>query len=393
MSLADYFSPAGGSRDIPLQPLHPAQLGARFRSNGRTFPDLDQVSMAVFGVEEDRRAVSNEGCAGAMDALRPHLYRLFEGTFDASKVADLGNIKRGATVEDTYFAVKTVVSELIKQNIMPVLVGGSNDLAFAQYLAYGLAEQKVELVAIDSRFDLDEMEAEVETPFSDSYLNKIILHEPNWLFNYSNLAYQSYFVTQNSLRLMDKMYFDVRRLGQVTEDLQETEPVIRGGNMLSFDLSAIRQSDAPGNGNASPNGLYGEQACRLCKYAGISGRMLSAGFYEFNPQFDRDGQTAALLAQMIWYLMDGFFSRQEDYPFGTHQDFTKYRAFLEEDGGHEVIFYKSNRSGRWWMQIPYPENHLKNDRFHLVPCSYKDYQQASSGEMPDRWWKTYQKLL
>src|SRR5690606_24700951 len=245
MSLADYFSPAGGSRDIPLQPLHPAQLGARFRSNGRTFPDLDQVSMAVFGVEQDRRAVSNEGCAGAMDALRPHLYRLFEGTFDASKVADLGNIKRGATVEDTYFAVKTVVSEWIKQNIMPVLVGASNDLAFAQYLAYGLAEQKVELVAIDSRFDLDEMEAEVETPFSDSYLNKIILHEPNWLFNYSNLAYQSYFVTQNSLRLMDKMYFDVRRLGQVTEDLQETEPVIRGGNMLSFDLSAIRQSDAP----------------------------------------------------------------------------------------------------------------------------------------------------
>src|SRR3546814_10708132 len=47
-----------------------------------------------FGVEEDRRAISNEGCAGAMEALRPQLYRLFEGTFDASKIADLGNIKQ-----------------------------------------------------------------------------------------------------------------------------------------------------------------------------------------------------------------------------------------------------------------------------------------------------------
>lgn len=393
MSLADFFSPVSGPEGKLFPDLHPAQLGARIRFYKQSFPDLENVSLALFGVEEERRAVSNEGCARGMEALRPHLYRLFEGTFDASRVADLGTIRQGATVEDTYFAVKTVVSELIKQNIMPVIVGGSNDLAFAQYLAYGLAEQKVEMVAVDSRFDLDEMEAEVESPAADSYLNKIILHEPNWLFNYSNLGYQSYFVTQNSLRLMDKMYFDVHRLGQVAEDLQVTEPVIRGANMLSFDISAIRCPDAPGNGNASPNGLYGEQACHLCRYAGINGRLLSAGFYEFNPAFDRNGQTAMLLAQMIWYFIDGFFARQADYPFGTHSDFTRYRAFLEGEGGHEVTFYKSNRTGRWWMQVPYPENHSKNDRFHLVPCSYNDYQQASSGEMPDRWWKTYQKLL
>ncbi|HYH55826.1 MAG TPA: formimidoylglutamase [Anseongella sp.] len=389
MSVADFFTPVSA----PVPGLRPGQLGARIRSHERTFPDLEHVSLALFGVEEERHAAGNQGCARGMNALRPQLYTLFEGTFDASKIADLGDIKQGATVDDTYFALKTVVSELIKQNIVPVIIGGSNDLAFAQYLAYGLAEQKVELVAVDNRFDLDEMEAEVEIPHSDSYLNKIILHEPNWLFNYSNLGYQSYFVTQNSLRLMEKMYFDVHRLGQVVQDLQEAEPVIRGGNMLSFDISAIRSPDAPGNGNASPNGLYGEQACQLCRYAGINGRLLSAGFYEFNPRLDRNGQTAQLLAQMVWYFMDGFFARQSDYPFGTHTDFVRYRAFLEGDGGHEVIFYKSSRSDRWWMQVPYPEGHSKNDRFHLVPCSYKDYQVASNGEMPDRWWKTYQKLL
>src|SRR3546814_21143810 len=110
---------------------------------------------------------------------------------------------------------------MIKPDNSPVVIGVSNDLAFAQYLAYGLAEQKVGLVAVDSCFDLDEMEAEVTVPAADSYLNKIILHEPNWLFNYSNLGYQTYFVTKNSLRLMDKMYFDVHRLGQVVERSEE----------------------------------------------------------------------------------------------------------------------------------------------------------------------------
>lgn len=389
MSLADFFTPVSG----PGEDLHPAQLGARIQSHVRSFPDLENISLALFGVEEERHALSNEGCAGGMDAVRLHLYRLFEGTFKAERVADLGNIRQGASVTDTYFAVKTVVSELIKQDIVPVIVGGSNDLAFAQYLAYGLAEQKVDMVAVDNRFDLDELETEVEVPRADSYLNKIILHEPNWLFNFSNVGYQTHFVTQNSLRLMDKMYFDVHRLGEVTGDLQEAEPVIRGGNMLSFDISAVRSADAPGNGNASPNGFYGEQACQLCRYAGINSRMLSAGFYEFNPRADRQGQTAQLLAQMIWYFIDGFFARQTDHPFETQADFVRYRAFLKGNGGHEVLFYKSNRSGRWWMQVPYPEGYARNERFHLVPCSYRDYQLASQGEMPDRWWKTYQRLL
>jgi formiminoglutamase len=28
-----------------------------------------------------------------------------------------------------------------------------------------------------------------------------------------------------------------------------------------------------------------------------------------------------------------------------------------------------------------------------VPCRYEDYTMAVNGEMPDLWWRTYQKLL
>ena len=45
------------------------------------------------------------------------------------------------------------------------------------------------------------------------------------------------------------------------------------------------------------------------------------------------------------------------------------------------------------MQVPYPSGISKNERYHLVPCSYADYQAAVSGEMPDLWWRTYQKLV
>jgi len=57
-----------------------------------------------------------------------------------------------------------------------------------------------------------------------------------------------------------------------------------------------------------------------------------------------------------------------------------------------VIFVKSKKTDRWWMQVPYPTGGSRNERSHLVPCSYEDYKIAVSGEMPDLWWRTYQKL-
>ena len=60
---------------------------------------------------------------------------------------------------------------------------------------------------------------------------------------------------------------------------------------------------------------------------------------------------------------------------------------------HDVVFYKSNKSERWWMEVPYQgDNENKYLRHHLVPCNYEDYLNAAENEMPDLWWKTYQKL-
>ena len=386
MDLSIYFQPV----HLDNEEFRLGTLGSQvaFHSSDG-FPELQGIQIAIIGVKEDRRALSNKGCAGAPDVVRGFLYRLFQGDVKV-KIADLGNIEPGREVKDTYFALSDVISELILNRIVPVVIGGSQDLTYANYQAYEKLERTVNLAVVDDRFDLGDVDDELN---ADSFLSKIVLHQPNFLFNYSNIGYQTYFVDSKSLDLMNKLHFDVHRLGDVQVRMDNVEPVVRNADFLSLDVSAIRQSDAPGNVNASPHGLYGEQACQITRYAGLSDKLSSIGFYEVNPTIDKTGQTAHLVAQMIWYFIEGYTQRKREFPVTSKKGYVKYRVVLEEDK-YEIMFYKSRKSDRWWMDVPYPPNQgIKYERHHLVPCAYDDYQIACKEELPDRWWKTYQKLL
>ena len=392
MSLSDFFSPIQPNGFTPKNGFLTSQLGLKVDFYTDRFPNLEEKSydIAIIGVNDDRGSSTNYGCSLAAEHFRSQFYMLNEGAF-SSKIIDLGNIIAGNEISDTYFAVKAVVEELIRLHILPVIIGGGQDLTYAQYMAYEGLEQKVDLVVIDSKFDLDEDQNEGLATTANSYLSKIFLHQPNYLFNFSNVGYQTYFVNQDSLKVMDKLYFDVHRLGEFMQDISLTEPVIRNANMISFDMGAIRSGDAVANANASPNGFYGEDACKIARYAGMNDKLSSIGFYEFNPAFDKNGQTAMLLAQMVWYFIDGYYNRKQDFPLTPKSQYIIYRTSLK-DGSGEMNFVKSKRSDRWWMQVPYPIGMSKNERYHLVPCRYDDYNTAVNGEMPDLWWRTYQKL-
>ncbi len=392
MSLSDFFSPIDPDVFSPKQGFLTSQLGLKVNFFTDRFPDLEDKSydIAIFGVKDDRGALNNNGCALAADHFRSQFYLLNEGAFTC-KIIDLGNIQAGKEVSDTYFAVKNAVAELIKLNILPIIIGGGQDLTYPQYMAYENLEQKVDLVVVDSKFDLDEDTEEGVVTTSNSYLSKIFLHQPNYLFNFSNIGYQTYFVNQESLKVMDKLYFDAHRLGDFSTDISLAEPILRNANMISFDMGAIRSADAEANINAGPNGFYGDDACRITRYAGMNDKLTSIGFYEFNPAFDRNGQTALLLAQMVWYFIDGYYNRKQDFPLTPKSNYLIYRATLQ-DGSGEMTFVKSKRSDRWWLQVPYPTNGSGNERYHLVPCRYEDYSTAVAGEIPDLWWRTCQKL-
>ncbi len=352
-------------------------------------PSLDGISLALVGVHEGRKSMGNNGCTAAPDAIRTSLYLLFPPVAKPM-IADLGNIRRGNSVEDTWFAVTEVASYLLRKGIIPIILGGSQDITWAVYKAYEKIGQVINILSIDNMFDLGDTESELN---SETWLGKVITSQPNYLFNYTNIGYQTYFTDSEAIALMDKLYFDICRLGVARTKMSETEPLLRNADMISFDISSVRFSDACGNANATPNGFFADEVCQMARYAGLSEKLSTIGFYEMNPEYDRQGQTAMVIAQMIWFFIDGFFNRKNEYPYKEKDQFKKYYVSIK-DNTHEIIFYKSPKSDRWWMEIPSARNaDEKIKRHFIVPCSYTDYQTALEDEVPDRWWQFYKKLV
>jgi formiminoglutamase len=370
---------------LELQPSLCFGNTIRVYSDKEGFPDLENVQIAIFGVQEDRNSEDNFGCGENLHFIRTKLYQLFPGNWQ-TEIADLGNVLKGNSVTDTYYAVSEIIADLLKKNIIPIIIGGGQDITYVNYRAYDSLEQTVNVTAVDSRFDLGDLDAELT---SQSYLSKIIMQEPSNLFNYSNVGYQTYFNSQEEIQLLDNLFFDTYRLGKAKE-LENIEPAFRNADIVSIDIGAVRQSEAPANNNASPNGFYGEEICAISRYAGISDKVSSFGIYEYNSQYDNNHQTANLIAQMIWYFIEGVNSRVKDYPFSGKENYQKFTVILEDDD--PLVFYKSNKTGRWWIEINILSDN-KYKRHALIPCTYQDYQEATKQIIPERWYKAMRKML
>ena len=350
--------------------------------------DFSVIDVAIFDVAEDRGSISNKGCAKAGDSIREYFYSLYRGDY-AAKVADLGTIEAGNAISDTYFAVQETIAFLLSENVIPMIIGGSQDISFANYTAYGKQEQTVNLVSIDARFGLGKTDDVIN---SDNYLSKILFHQPNCLFNYSNIGFQSYLVDQKERALLEELFYDIYRLGVVKEDLKFAEPIIRNADFISFNMSAVAQAYAPANRNASANGFTGEQACQLAKYAGMNDKLSSFSIYEYNPELADQGMTAQLIAQMIWYFIDGVYHRKGDFPVANKNQYTKYNV-SNKNHKEELVFYKSAKTDRWWMEVPYYNSGFNKYARHLMlPCNYEEYLVATNDEIPERWFQTFKKL-
>ncbi|MFM2156671.1 MAG: hypothetical protein RL516_1420 [Bacteroidota bacterium] len=351
------------------------------------FPSFDDACIAIVGVPEYRGAVENKKAPNGNDAIREKLYRL-KIHLNSRSIIDLGDLILGETLNDTYAAVATVVSELLSHKIIPIIIGGSQDLTYAHYSGYKKLEQIVNLVCVDSRFDLGSPDEDCN---SETYLGNIIMEQPNYLFNFSNLGYQTYFVGSSSVEIMNKLFFETYRLGQMRTNIEEAEPIVRNADFISVDISSIRNSDAPGNKNATPNGFYGEEICQIMMYSGLSDKSTGIGFYEYNSSLDINNQTAHLIAQMIWFYIEGVGNRKNETPAISSSNYLTYRVPISEIE-NDIVFIKSLKSNRWWMKMPVELSKNRYMSQHLMPCSYKDYQQACTNEVPDRWWSAFHKL-
>jgi formiminoglutamase len=376
MDLTLFFSPVEESIYSSIQ--SPSSFFRNIRAYAEKMPDHVGAQIALIGVNETRGAGHHPGNANGPNEIRRKLYELKKG-IGAYKVVDLGNLNPGADLEETYVRLSEVCRMLLEKNVLPVVIGGSHDLDYGQYMAYEGFEKLISLLNVDAFLDLEDKHG---VAADRRHIHKILLHEPNYLVAYTHLAYQSYLIDPSSIGVLEKLYFEAFRVGEMRTKLSEMEPAIRQADLLSFDVAAIRSSDSPGCERAQPFGLTGEDACQIAWYAGMNEKLSSVGIYGYSPALDdAHHKTASVVATMIWYFIEGYYHRKNEQDFKGN-DFTKFTVSMPTDPD-TLIFYKSKFTERWWMEIPGTAKSVYG-RNSIVPCSYTDYQTATAGELPDR---------
>ncbi len=352
----NWLQPLGDS----VEELEDFQFGKHIQRYTGELPNLQETKVAIIGIGvEDARAVRHE------------LYRM-SYPFRGLEIADLGDVRN----TEISFIIP-LIRELLDSQIFPLILGNSARQALAQYKAFQSLQQLISLAIVDERIPYSREKKDAERYF----LQEILDSKHSRLFHLSFIGCQAHFVPPGTFEYLDKRNCDYVRLGKAKADLAELEPLIRDCDLLSINLSALKQSEAPGQERPTPSGFTSEEACQATRYAGMSDKLKALGIYGFRHESDRNGQTANTVAQMAWYFLDGFYNRKGDFPASTDGLAEYIVDFKKLD--YQLTFWRSDRSGRWWMQVPV-KTRSRYQRHRLIPCSYNDYLLACKDELPDR---------
>jgi formiminoglutamase len=386
VDLNDYFDPVSIEKPEFEHLADPARFSHNITIHTENSPikDLNRFRIALMGIPDGRNS-PGPGSSKGPDIIRDQLYSLSRLPGKA-RIIDLGNMKNGAKFNDTLAGLTDILILLLSENIFPVITGGSSALIPAIDKCFSYNKTRYTLASIDSRIDFH---TEKKEPDSFNYLNSIIYGNKSYLNHFINIGYQTYLNDQQVINRMLRRKSELVRIGDVRQAIFLTEPLLRDTDVAVFDISAVRQSDAPGTHSPSPNGFYGEEICLLSRYAGISDRLKVFGLFDVNPECDIRSQTSALAAQIIWFFLEGFVQKQYESPSLNDSNSGRFISYhvrvtdLEDD----LVFVKSNLTDRWWIEIRTGQNDVQ-----YVACSHEDYLKANMNEVPDRWVKAVGRL-
>jgi len=368
---------------IPTSFNYPNRAGFVVYSGETSFQLPEEVKVAIIGVPEDRFS-GGAGEIKSPSTIRKQMYALSPGS--PGTVIDMGNVRTGKTLNDTYYCIRDLVVELYKNNIITLLLGGTMDLSFGNCLAHsafvgaGLAPAHLTTVSPFLMF-----------PGEHHPLNKLVFDDTDkkHTLHFCNIGYQSFYVTLEHLDYFNDKHFEPFRLGEArNENIRTVEPVIRDSDLVAFSMNAVKYSDAPAASYCSPNGFSGEEICQLSFFAGLSHKCKSLGIFDIIPQNDQQDITSKLVAQMAWYFIEGAKKRNTDNPKENESNFKKYIIYYDKLN-QDLCFYKNIITERWWVEVPSVKNRENNT---IISCTHEDYLKASDKEITDRWWKAYHRI-
>lgn len=380
MDVRHYFESVNFTQFSDLNPsTWKYSIGAEIEKNttALTVEKIQNLDVVILGIPFDCRK-SEVYSIEAPNSIRNEFYHLakFESKLN---IADLGNLKASSSLKGNYQALRDIVEFFNELKISVIVMGGSQDLSSGICEAFK-SNNLFTYSTIDAFLDVKKG---IESFSSTNYLAKVFKTNPQ-IFQFSLIGYQSHYVASEHF-LKTKGINNHIRLGQLRDDISCCEPILRNTDFLSFDIGAIKYSEAPAGNSLNPNGLRSEEACQLAKYAGLSERLKVFGLFEVDPEQDQFKLTTKLSAQIIWYYLDGVVNRQVQ-----RNGFDENKAIYQVDVkgvSKPLVFYKNKVTNQWWMQFQ-----SFNKQNIILGCSEEEYRQASNNDIPELWLKYIKKI-
>ncbi len=341
---------------------------------------IQDFNVAIVGVT-DLRNSSNKGAVSAADTIREQLFK-FAKTSKNLKILDLGNVKKGKTVGDSYVAFKEVVKECLGYGMPVVVIGASQDFTYpASEVVFHNHKYPV-LTTIDSVIDLELAPKRIT---NKNFLYSIWDRFPHTRF--VNVGHQEYFVESSIIEWYKQKYFALCRLGEMSSKL-DLEPFMRDADIVSFDFGAIKNSDSVAVETPVSAGMTGEDACQLSWYSGFSEKLKVFFLSEVAPKYDQRNVGSLLAAQIVWHVLDGVSQRKSDSFDDLEENFTRFFV-TNEYTNQDLVFYESKKTKNMWVEVPV----TNNGQNRLLPCSVLDYQKSMVNLTPDNWLLEFNRLF
>ena len=289
------------------------------------------------------------------DTIRRDLYKC-SYNFKNLHLIDLGNIRK----KDKEFTIQ-ILDELREAGLNLIILGPEESLLDAQLTAI---KQTQNLAFIEKSGLHLFNSARKELIFDNKHIQKVKM-----------IGYQAHLLNRE---LLDKAKMNQSlSLGDIRNNMRDAEPVLRDVATVNFMLESIRYSELPGIQGTSPSGFTSEEACQLVRYTGLNPMINQLALYGYDPKYDFHDQGLKMVSQLIWYYLEGLDQKKMDKP-EKKENMLEYVVELSEFN-LSLSFWKSEYSGRWWVEIPIEENNN-----YLLPCSFMDYKIACNNEMPKR---------
>lgn len=284
---------------------------------GSDLKQRDQPQAVILGFPSDEGVRRNGGRPGAAEgplAIRNALYRLAPDPRSAAFAAllrrtrDLGDLEVSGDVERDQQSLGEALSSYLMSGAFVVVLGGGHETSYGHFLGYAKSGQSVDILNWDAHPDVRELvqgKAHSGSPFRQA------LEDPSG-------ACRRYTVAGLEPSAVARAHLDfVERHGQAIWSQEISLDAIAllyaaaaTPTLVSLDLDAISQAEAPGVSAPNAGGLSSRLWLDAAFQAGRSRSVTSADVVELNPRLDIDGHTARLAALTVWWLLRGCTERR-----------------------------------------------------------------------------------